>query len=455
MNLQSVNPANREIIAIYTPHNKKQINHLLNRSTEAFQLWKTFSYSKRANLLLKVAENLRTRKDKLAHIATSEMGKSMVEARAEVEKCAWVCEYYAQKGESFLTNETLPVEDKDAFVSFRPIGPVLAIMPWNFPYWQVFRFAAPNLMAGNTAVLKHASNVSGCALAIEEIFDISGLPPQVFTSLLLPGKDLEPVISDNRIKAVSLTGSTPAGKSVAEIAGRNLKKCVLELGGSDPYLILEDADLDLAVDKCVAGRILNAGQSCIGAKRFIVVKSVAKTFISRFTKKMESITFGDPLNETYKMGPLARPDLRDDLHAQVTKSIDQGAELLTGGYIPKSEGCYYPPTVLTGVKPNMPAYHEELFGPIASVIVAENEEEAIRIANDTSFGLGAAVFTKDVPRGKRIAEFELDAGCVFVNDFVKSDPRVPFGGIKESGFGRELSHFGMREFVNIKGIVST
>lgn len=454
MTLESINPVNGKIIASYSVHSSKQIDGLLQKNTEAFTHWKTTTFYERSALLHKVAAFLRTEKEKLALMATSEMGKTIAEARAEVEKCAWVCEYYAEKGEQFLQNETLKIDDKEAFVSFRPIGAILAIMPWNFPYWQVFRFAAPNLMAGNTCVLKHASNVSGCALAIQEIFYKAGFPSHAFTTLLIPGKQLEPVIADPRIKAVTLTGSTPAGKAVAQAAGKNLKKCVLELGGSDPYIILEDADLDLAVKACVAGRILNAGQSCIGAKRFIVVDAVLSKFTELFTKAMQTVSYGNPLDESTTMGPLSRPDLRDELHTQVAKSVNLGATLLCGGFIPNNDGAFYPPTVLSNVKSGMPAYSEELFGPVASIISAKHEQDAIRIANDTMFGLGAAIFSQDINRAKCIAEYELEAGCVFINDFVKSDPRVPFGGTKESGFGRELSQFGIREFVNIKGIVS-
>lgn len=455
MTLKSTNPANEKRVASFKVHDAVEINKRLEFNQQAYFSWKLSSFSERSQLILKVADLLLKEKEQLAFLATSEMGKSIVEARAEVEKCAWVCRYYAEKGEPFLRNEVLDIEEKEAFISFKPIGPVLAIMPWNFPYWQVFRFVAPNLMAGNTCVLKHASNVSGCALAMEELIKKAGFPSHVFTTLLIPGKNVEPVIADPRIKAVTLTGSNPAGKSVAAVAGKNLKKCVLELGGSDPYLILQDADMELAVEKCVAGRILNAGQSCIGAKRFIVVKEVAEAFTTKFTQAMQAIPYGDPLNEVNKMGPLARKDLREELHNQVLESIKKGAELLTGGYIPKGMGAFYPPTVLSNVVTGMPAYNEELFGPVASIIIAKNEKDAIRIANDTSFGLGAAVFTQDVEHGKHIAEFELEAGCVFVNDFVKSDPRVPFGGTKKSGFGRELSQFGIREFVNIKSVVAS
>jgi succinate-semialdehyde dehydrogenase/glutarate-semialdehyde dehydrogenase len=326
-------------------------------------------------------------------------------------------------------------------------------MPWNYPFWQVFRFAAPTIMAGNTAVLKHASNVSGCSLAIEELFREAGFPENVFRSLLANSSQVENIIKHRAIKAVSLTGSSSAGKSVAAIAGGVLKKCVLELGGSDPYVILQDADLENAAKICASGRLLNAGQSCIGAKRFIVEDEVYPYFLEHFTHEMNSAHFGDPTDSESTMGPLARKDLRDELHDQVTQSVKKGAEIIIGGEIPHREGAFYPPTILENVKPGMPAYNQELFGPVASVIKAKDEEEAIQIANDTDFGLGAAIFTKNKNKGERLAEYALDAGCCFVNDFVKSDPRLPFGGIKTSGYGRELSEQGIKEFVNIKTVV--
>jgi succinate-semialdehyde dehydrogenase/glutarate-semialdehyde dehydrogenase len=326
-------------------------------------------------------------------------------------------------------------------------------MPWNFPFWQVFRFAAPTVMAGNTAVLKHASNVPGCALAIEDLFREAGFPENVFRTLLIGSNRVEAVIKHHAIKAVSLTGSTPAGKSVASVAGSVMKKCVLELGGSDPYLILEDADLVSAAKTCAAGRLVNAGQSCIGAKRFIVTEKVYPGFLEYFTQEMMKAEFGDPCEPEITMGPLARIDLRDELHRQVTDSVKMGAEVIIGGEKPNMKGAFYPPSILENVKPGMPAYDEELFGPVASVIRVKNETEAIRVANDSVFGLGAAVFTKDLKKGERIAETQLQAGCCFVNDFVKSDPRVPFGGIKESGFGRELSSHGIKEFMNVKTVV--
>jgi succinate-semialdehyde dehydrogenase/glutarate-semialdehyde dehydrogenase len=382
-----------------------------------------------------------------------EMGKVLREGIAEIEKCAWVCDYYAVNAENFLENEIFETDFSKSYVSYQPLGTILAVMPWNFPFWQVFRFAAPTLMAGNTAVLKHASNVPGCSVAIEDLFREAGFPENAFRSLLIKSNQVEAVIKHRAVKGVSLTGSTPAGKSVASIAGNALKKCVLELGGSDPYLILEDADLKSAAEICSAGRLLNAGQSCIGAKRFIVIDKVYSEFLEYFTHEMNNAVFGDPCDSETTMGPLARTNLRDELHQQVADSVQKGAEVVIGGAIPERKGAYYPPTILENVKPGMPAYDEELFGPVASVIRVKDEKEAIRVANDTVFGLGAAVFTKDVKRGERIAETQLQAGCCFVNDFVKSDPRLPFGGIKESGFGRELSSHGIKEFMNVKTVV--
>lgn len=452
MNLKSINPATGETVREYDQFSWDEVDNAIERNYEAFKHWKKVPISQRSELLLKAAQVLRDKTEGLAFNITVEMGKNIKESRAEIEKCAWVCEYYANNATSFLNREIIPTEASESFASFQPLGPILAIMPWNFPFWQVFRFAAPALMAGNTCLLKHASNVPGCAMAIEEIFKEAGYPEDVFRSLLIRNDKVERTIADKRIKAVTLTGSTPAGKAVAATAGKQLKKCVLELGGSDPYIILEDADLRKTADACVAGRILNAGQSCIGAKRFIVTEAIYNPFVEAFTDRMRAVTLGDPFDESKQMGPIARHNLRDDLHRQVENSVAKGATIMTGGYVPNRVGAFYPATVLTDVAPGMPAYHEELFGPVASVIKAKDEEEAIRIANDSVFGLGAAVFTQDIERGKRIAEFEIEAGCCFVNDFVRSDPRMPFGGIKESGFGRELSHYGMKEFVNIKGV---
>lgn len=452
MNLKSVNPANGEIIREYKECDWDDITNAIESAHQTFLQWKSVPLNTKANLLMNTAKTLRKKSEGLAFNITVEMGKNIKEARAEVEKCALVCEYYALNGASFLEREIIPTEASESYVSFQPLGPVLAVMPWNFPLWQVFRFAAPALMAGNVCLLKHASNVPGCALAIEEVFMAAGFPSGTFKTLLIRNNKVERIIANKHIKAVTLTGSTPAGKEVAATAGKHLKKCVLELGGSDAYIILEDADLKKTVEACVTGRILNAGQSCIGAKRFVVLKDIYDQFLEAFVDKMRNITMGDPFDENKQIGPLARFNLREDLHMQVEKSIAKGAKLLTGGYIPNQDGAYYPATVLTDVSPGMAAYHEELFGPVASVLKAKDEKEAIYLANDTSFGLGAAVFTRDIERGKRIAEYEIEAGCCFVNDFVRSDPRFPFGGIKESGFGRELSHYGMKEFLNIKGV---
>ena len=452
MYLKSINPATGEVIREYEEFHSDEINQIIEANSQAYRSWRKEPIANRASLLRKAAVVLREKLEGLAFNITVEMGKNIVEARAEVEKCAKVCEYYADYGAEFLKSELISTEAQESYAAMQPIGPVLAIMPWNFPLWQVFRFAAPTLMAGNVGLLKHASNVPGCALAIENVFVEAGFPADVFKTLLVRSSRVEKIIADKRVKAVTLTGSTPAGKAVAATAGKHLKKCVLELGGSDPYLILSDANIDQAVEACIAGRILNAGQSCIGAKRFIVVDEVYDVFAEKFTDQMRAFTIGDPFDETKKMGPLARFNFREDLHRQVESSVSKGAKLLTGGYIPNEDGAYYPATVLGDVQEGMVAYHEELFGPVAAIIRAKDEKDAIRIANDSIFGLGAAVFTSDIARGKQIAEEELEAGCCFVNDFVRSDPRLPFGGIKESGYGRELSHYGMKEFINIKGV---
>jgi succinate-semialdehyde dehydrogenase/glutarate-semialdehyde dehydrogenase len=398
------------------------------------------------------ARILRDRAREFGELMTVEMGKPIAGGVSEAEKCAWVCDYYAEHAEAFLANQEVEADAGRSFVTFRPIGVVLAVMPWNFPFWQVFRFAAPNLMAGNAGILKHASNVPGCALAIEAVFREAGFPEGLFGSLLIPGGRVAGVIEHPLVRAVTLTGSTPAGKAVAAKAGEALKKTVLELGGSDPYVILEDADLDSAAETCATARLINSGQSCIAAKRFIVVEAVREAFEERFLQAMKAAKMGDPMEQDTLVGPQARDDLRDELHHQVVRSIEAGARCILGGQIPSGPGAFYPPTVLTDVGPGMPAYHEELFGPVASVIPVRDEAEALQVANDTSFGLGAAVFTRDVDKGTRIAAEELEAGACFVNAFVRSDPRLPFGGVKESGYGRELSPFGILEFVNIKTV---
>jgi len=380
------------------------------------------------------------------------MGKPVREGVAEAQKCASVCDFYAESAEGFLARETIATEARKSFVTFNPLGVVLAVMPWNFPFWQVFRFAAPGLMAGNAAVLKHASNVPGCALAIEDIFRRAGFPENLFRTLMIGSGQVEAIIENPLVRAATLTGSGPAGRAIARKAGEMLKKTVLELGGSDPYLILEDADLELAAGVCVKGRLINSGQSCIAAKRFIAVEKIRPRFEELFVQRMTAARMGDPLREDTQIGPQARHDLRDALHRQVEASIAKGARCLLGGAIPDDRGAYYPPTVLTDVRKGMPAYGEELFGPVAAIIPVVDEEAAIAAANDSVFGLGAAVLTSDLARGERIAADLIESGCVFVNDSVRSDPRLPFGGIKESGYGRELSAYGIREFVNIKTV---
>ena len=451
--MQSINPFSGEVIKIYPEYAFEEVTTIINKVDIAFQQWKQTSFEHRADLMRNLRIRLLEKKNELAGMMVSEMGKVYREALGEIQKCALVCSFYADNAEAFLKNEVIRTEASESYISFQPIGTVLSIMPWNFPFWQVFRFLAPALMAGNTGVLKHASNVSGCALAIEQLVLKAGFPENVFRTLLISSATVKAVIENRLIKAVTLTGSTPAGKAVASAAGFVLKKSVLELGGSDPYIIMEDADIKTAANLCVTSRLLNAGQSCIGAKRFIIADKVYDPFEAEFIRIMQSSTYGDPLNPNTTIGPMARRDLRDELHQQVEKSREMGATILLGGFIPEGEAALYPPTVLTNVTPGMPAYDEELFGPVAVLFRVNSEEEAVRIANDTVFGLGAGIFTTDIEKGKLLAEKGLEAGCVFVNDFVKSDPRLPFGGVKESGYGRELSTIGIREFVNIKTIV--
>jgi len=451
--MKSVNPFTGEVIKNYTEYTSEEVTSIISQVNKAFQQWKLTDFEQRAKLMKNLQALLLERKNELAEIMVAEMGKVLREAIGEIEKCATVCSFYADNATSFLKNEVIQTEASESYITYQPIGTVLAVMPWNFPFWQVFRFLAPALMAGNTGVLKHAANVPGCALAIEQLVRDAGFPENVFRTLMIGSAKVKVVIENPLIKAVTLTGSTPAGKSVASIAGSVLKKSVLELGGSDPYLILEDADIEKTAQLCVTSRLINAGQSCIGAKRFIIADKIYDAFEAEFVRLMSEATFGDPLDTATRIGPLARPDLRDELHQQVENSREMGATVLLGGFIPERKAALYPPTVLTNVLPGMPAYHEELFGPVAVLYRFKSEEEAIRIANDTVFGLGAAIFTSDVTKGKLLAEKGLEAGCVYVNDFVKSDPRLPFGGIKESGYGRELSTVGIREFVNIKTIV--
>jgi succinate-semialdehyde dehydrogenase/glutarate-semialdehyde dehydrogenase len=382
---------------------------------------------------------------------TLEMGKPIAQAEAEVDKCAWVCEYYADHAEAMLAEQPRDTDASRSYVRFDPLGPVLAVMPWNFPFWQVFRFAAPAIMAGNAAVLKHASNVPRCALQIEEVFRDAGFPAGLFATALVGSSAVPGLIADERIAAVTLTGSEHAGRQVAERAGHELKKTVLELGGSDPFIVLADADLPVAARTAADARLVNSGQSCIAAKRFIVVEAVAEQFTARFVDELRARRVGDPLSRDTQVGPQARVDLRDDLHRQVQESIKRGAQRLLGGEIPSGKGAFYPPTLLAAVDKGMPAFDEETFGPVAAVIRAKDEADAVRLANDSQFGLGASLWTQDRVRAERLAA-QIEAGAVHVNGLVKSDPRLPFGGIKRSGYGRELSEYGIREFVNIKSV---
>lgn len=449
--MQSVNPHTGQVIRTFPAHDDAIVNHLLEATSEAFSQWRTTDFAARGQRMRQAAAVLRARKKSLAALMADEMGKVLRDGLAEIEKCAGCCEFYAERAEGFLASQSIDTDASHSYVAFDPLGPVLAIMPWNFPFWQVFRFAAPALMAGNVGVLKHASNVSGCALAIQDIFTEAGFPQHVFTTLLIESARVEAVIRHPAIRAVTLTGSTPAGRSVAAIAGAELKKTVLELGGSDPYLVLEDADFDVAVETCVASRLVNAGQSCIAAKRFIVHRSLRERFEQAYVARFRSIRFGDPRDPQTNIGPMARADLRDGIHQQVQKSVRQGAKLLLGGGVPPGEGAYYPPTVLAAVQPGMVAFDEEIFGPVAAIIEARDDDHAVELANRSEFGLGAAVFTRDKARADRIAR-RIESGNVFVNAFVKSDVRLPFGGVKHSGFGRELSWFGIQEFVNIKTV---
>ncbi|HVT59417.1 MAG TPA: NAD-dependent succinate-semialdehyde dehydrogenase [Thermoanaerobaculia bacterium] len=451
MSIESLNPATGEPIAVYEETPPAEVARAVEAAHQAFVAWREVSFAERSRLMGAAAAVLRERRREYAALMANEMGKPFGGGLSEVEKCAWACEFYAEQAAAFLAPEEVATDAARSYVLFQPLGVVLAVMPWNFPFWQVFRFAAPGLMAGNAAVLKHASNVPGCALAIAEVFRAAGFPADLFRTLLIGSRDVERVIEHPRITAVTLTGSGAAGRAVAGKAGSLLKKTVLELGGSDPYLILEDADLDAAVQTCVASRLINSGQSCINAKRFLVPRRLGPEIERRFVAAMAAQKVGDPLAEQTQVGPLARRDLRDELHRQVEASRRAGARCLLGGEIPAGPGAFYPPTVLAEVGPGMPAYEEELFGPVAALIAVDGDEEAIEVANSSAFGLGSAVLTRDIRRGEAIAR-RLDAGCCFVNDLVKSDPRLPFGGIKQSGYGRELGTFGIREFVNIKTV---
>ena len=452
MSFTSINPTTGETLSTYPEMDLGEALQVVEKCDKTFKEWRRTSFDIRSSTMKKAADGLRSTKRSLALLMTQEMGKPLLQAHAEIEKCAWVCEYFAENSAHFLKPEFIETDAHKSYIAYEPLGVILAIMPWNFPFWQVFRAAVPALMAGNGMVLKHASNVPGCALAIETIFKEAGFPEDLFRTLLITSTTALSLIESPHVRGVTLTGSTAAGQSVGAKAGQFLKKCVLELGGSDPYTILEDANIEQAAAVCATSRLMNAGQSCIAAKRFIVVEKQRENFEKHFLEQMKKAVLGDPVEETTTMGPLARMDLRDALHKQVTESLEKGAICLLGGQVPPGPGSFYPPTILTNVTKGMPAYDEELFGPVAALIAAKDETDAIHIANDTFFGLGAAVFTQDIGRGESMALKELHAGSCFVNALVKSDPRLPFGGIKESGFGRELSHLGIREFVNCKTI---
>jgi succinate-semialdehyde dehydrogenase/glutarate-semialdehyde dehydrogenase len=449
--MQSINPATGQLLATYEEQSEREVESRLAKAEAAFPGWRDSDFATRSERLRAVAAHLRANRDRYALLLTEEMGKPIGQAAAEIEKSAWACDYYAENAEAFLSPERVETDAGRSFVRFDPLGAVLAIMPWNFPFWQVFRFAAPALMAGNVALLKHASNVPGCALALEEIFTAAGYPDGVFTTLLIGSGPTEAVITHPVVTAVTLTGSEEAGVAVATTAGTVLKKVVLELGGSDPFLVLEDADLEPCVATAVTARIINNGQSCIAAKRFIVVKEVVAEFEARFADRLRSLRVGDPREPETELGPLARPDLVNDLHRQVQESVSSGARLVTGGRPLDLPGFYYAPTLLADVRPGMPVFDEETFGPVAALIQAKNAGEAVELGNLSRFGLGASLWTRDTRRAEELAR-RIESGAVFVNGLVKSDPRLPFGGVKRSGYGRELSRFGIREFVNVKSV---
>ena len=450
--MEAINPATGEQIGSYEEHTDDEIDRTLETATETFEEWRDRPLREREELLASAADVLRENKQRYAETMTKEMGKPISQAVGEVEKCAWACDHYAEYAGSYLEAEQFPSPPgTEVRTVHDPLGPVLAVMPWNFPFWQVIRFAAPYLTAGNVGVLKHASNVPGCAMALEEVFEEAGYPEGAFQTLLVGSDRMDDVIADDRIRAATLTGSGPAGRAVAETAGRHLKKTVLELGGSDPFIVLDDADLDSAVETGVVARTLNGGQSCIAAKRFVLHDAIAEEFTDRLVAEFEELTVGDPMDEDTDVGPQADPDLMADLHEQVEASVEAGATVLTGGEPLDRDGAYYPPTVLTDIPRGCPADTEETFGPVAAVYTVDDEEEAIELANATRFGLGASLWTEDRDRGRRLAR-GIDAGCVYINELTKSDPRIPFGGVKDSGYGRELSEGGIKEFVNRKTV---
>ena len=451
MAIESISPISGQVLEQFSEYSPTEVARIVEQVQDAWPVWRRTSIEDRSERMRALADELRRDQQRLACLMAEEMGKPLAEGRAEIEKCAWVCEHYADHASAYLAPQEVVSDAGRSQVAFRPLGAILAVMPWNFPFWQVFRFAAPALMAGNVGLLKHASNVPRCALAIEKLFERAGFPAQVFRTLLIGSGQVDVVIAHPAVRAVTLTGSDLAGRKVAATAGAMLKKSVLELGGSDPFIVLPDADLAEAAAQGTRSRCLNSGQSCIAAKRFIVFDEIYDKFLSLLKQAMAALEIGDPLLETTQVGPMARGDLRDDLHAQVQASLAAGADLVLGGKPLPRAGYYYPPTILANVAPGMPAYDQELFGPVAAVIRVSSEAQALAVANDTPFGLGASVWSEDSCRAEALAA-EIEAGAVFVNGMVKSDPRLPFGGIKESGYGRELADYGIREFVNIQTV---
>lgn len=447
----SLNPATGKILRTFDSWDAARLESALASAARAQITWRQSPFEERAAVMRKVSAVLQARRDEYAALITLEMGKPIREARAEVEKCTVACDYYALCGQHFLQDEPVESDAAKSYVAYPPLGVVLAVMPWNFPFWQAFRAAVPALMAGNAVLLKHASSVPQSALAIQRAFLEGGLPEHLFTTLFAESAQIAGIIADERVHAVTFTGSEPVGRKVAALAGQHLKKCVLELGGSDAFVVLADADLESAAQAAVASRFQNSGQSCIAAKRFILAPEIAADFVPLLSARIAALTVGDPMHESTQIGPLARPDLRDEVHRQVSASIAQGAQPLHGCRMLDGEGAFYAPSLLDRVNPDTCAYHEELFGPVAAVIHARDEADALRIANDTRFGLGSSIWSRDAVRAERLAE-EIQAGCTFVNGMVKSDPRLPFGGAKASGFGRELSYHGIREFVNTKTV---
>lgn len=451
--ISSVSPTDGRLLAEYEETSAEDVARHIETAAALQQEWEHVSIADRAVPMRRLAELLERDREKLAALMADEMGKPIAQGLGEVDKCAWVCRHYADEAERILADLPIPTERTKSYVAYRPLGVILAVMPWNFPFWQVFRFLAPALMAGNAGILKHASNVTGCALAIDDLVVEAGFPDGIFRTLVLPSSRVDEVLEHPLVRAATLTGSDPAGRAVAQKAGALLKKTVLELGGSDPYIVLADADIDMAAKTCASSRLINGGQSCIAAKRFIVEEPVYEEFIEKMAASLATAVMGDPHDPATTLGPQARVDLRDELAQQVEKTVAAGGRLVLGGVVPAGPGAFYSPTLVADIEPGMAMYHEETFGPAAAVIKAKDLDDAVRIANDSDFGLGAAIFTSDVELGEKVARDRLQAGSCFVNAFVASDPRLPFGGIKMSGYGRELADFGMREFLNIKTVV--